>query len=90
MSFLLSLLSCSYPSGNQRLTHVADLMDSSPDSSLLILNGLLKDEVKMSKSDKMKMKLLYAIAMNKTFRQMDTISYMPKVLEFYQSKGTDE
>lgn len=84
---LLFLVSCSVSPDHKALSEAVRLMDSKPDSALSILNSIEKDANHYNTGDRMSFFLLKAEAMNKSFAPMDTVQFMPKVLDYYKSHG---
>lgn len=87
-AFLFILCFCSCNDSDKRLSHVEILMDKTPDTCLAILNRMEKQLPVFSRADAMKYLLLRTEVMNKLLIRIDTVSYMPQVLDYYKSHGT--
>lgn len=82
--FLL-LCSCSAKTIKESLSKAECLMEDCPGSALVLLNEEYTHANELSTDDKMKLMLLRAAAMNKSYLRMDTLDYMSDLLEYYKS-----
>ena len=86
---ILLLISCSVSPDREALSEARQLIDSNPDSSLSILRSIEMNVAHYLKGDRMEFYLLKAEAMNKSFIPMDTIQFMPRILDYYKSHGNE-
>ena len=88
--FIMFLLSCrrSDDRAASLLHHARAVMNERYDSSLVYLDSIADAPRKLNTSDYMLYLMSRVEAMNKAYIPLDTISYMPRVLEYYQSHGT--
>ncbi len=87
---LLALVSCGAQIRKDEglLAQAEKLVSDSPDSALSVLEQIEKTAMPHKKRDKMKFLLLKTEAMNKAYLPLDSVAYMPKVLEYYKHHGT--
>ena len=71
-----------------QLNHAQDIMEEHYDSALVILNGIRDAEHKFTEADYMRYLMSRVEAANKAYLPIDTFSYMPRVVEYYQHHGT--
>ncbi len=88
----LAAAACTARRGNEEdLVNMAEnQMDKAPEKALQLCNRVGETKTKLSKEYYMKYLLVRTEALNKTFAALDTIDYMPKVLEYYRKHGTAE
>ena len=89
-SLLLVFYSCrrSDEKALEQLNHAQAIMEEHYDSALLILNGITDAEHKLTEADYMRYLMSRVEAANKAYLPIDTFSYMPRVVEYYQKHGT--
>ena len=89
-SLILVLYSCrrSDECALAQLNHAQDIMEEHYDSALVILNGIRDAEHKFTEADYMRYLMSRVEAANKAYLPIDTFSYMPRVVEYYQHHGT--
>ena len=87
---VLSILSCRRSDeGVVALLNRAQLiMEEHYDSSLVLLDSIDHPEQHLSEADYMRYLMSRVEAMNKAYMPIDTFSYMPQVVEYYQHHGT--
>ena len=87
---VLSFLSCRRSDdGAVALLNRAQLiMEEHYDSSLVLLDSIRHPEQHLSEADYMRYLMSRVEAMNKAYMPIDTFSYMPQVVEYYQHHGT--
>ena len=88
--FALLLLSCSFSDKPLVLKKAEALVDSLPDAALKILEENKSAADGFSTRYRMDYLLLYAVAMNKSYVSMDTVSFMPQVIRYYEDHGSTE
>ena len=86
--FALLLLSCSFPDKPLVLKKAEALVDSLPDAALKILEENKSAADGFPTRYRMDYLLLYAMAMNKSYVSMDTVSFMPQVIRYYENHGS--
>lgn len=65
-----------------------EIMEDDPESAFLLVDSLLRSGSVSTKYALMKLALIRAEAMNKTFRMMDTLSVIDEVAEYFRDNGT--
>ena len=87
---LLSFLSCrrSDDGALSLLNRAQLIMEEHYDSSLVLLDSIRHPEQHLSEADYMRYLMSRVEAMNKAYMPIDTFSYMPQVVEYYQHHGT--
>lgn len=70
------------------LNRAQAIMEEHYDSSLVLLDSIVRPEQKLSEADYMRYLMNRAEAMNKACMPIDTFSYIPHVVEYYQNHGT--
>ena len=65
-----------------------EIIEDDPESAFLLVDSLLRSGSVNTKYCLMKLALIRAEAMNKTFRMMDTLSVIDEVAEYFRDKGT--
>ena len=65
-----------------------EIMEDDPESAFLLVDSLLRSGSVSTKYALMKLALIRAEAMNKTFRMMDTLSVIDEVVEYFRDNGT--
>ena len=65
-----------------------EIMEDNPESAFLLVDSLLRSGSVKTKYGIMKLELIRAEAMNKTFRLMDTLSVIDEVADYFRSNGT--
>ncbi|HJD11058.1 MAG TPA: hypothetical protein H9922_07920 [Candidatus Phocaeicola caecigallinarum] len=88
VSFLLiGITACVNPKGAEVLAEAERLVQTCPDSALLVLEQVKKEAATYSRRNHMRYLLLQAEAMNKAYLPLDSITYMDEVLDYYLSHG---
>jgi len=86
---LLSFASCTKNRECDELFARADsLMDTRPDSAIIILEDIRSGKFSLTKSDKMKSLLLLAKAQNKAYATMPDDSIFEEVVDYYDRNGS--
>lgn len=87
---ILALTACSEEHEAERtLSEAESLMDKDPNRAFLLLDSL-KETTKIGlEKNRMRLELLHAQAMNKTFRLMDTLTVMENVVRYYETHGNE-
>ena len=81
--------SCSDDIGAKHImSQSEEIMEDDPESAFLLVDSLLRSGSVSTKYALMKLALIRAEAMNKTFRMMDTLSVIDEVAEYFRDKGT--
>lgn len=83
-------MSCTSSKEPQNLQNAENIIGSDPDSALVILKENSKSMKDYPKKFRMKYYLLYAEAMNSSYCLMDTIHFMPEVLNYYTENGSND
>ena len=83
----LLLISCISSIERDVLSSLERLSDESPDSALVVFRNYSKKAESFSKDGSMKYLLYGAVAMNKCFVAMDTVTFMPDVLKYFEARG---
>lgn len=81
------LVSCFSSIERDMLSRLERLLESSPDSALVVFRNNFQDAESFSRDGRMKYLLLGAESMNKCFVAMDTVTFMPDVLEYFEAQG---
>lgn len=84
---VLGIVSCSLSHKPKGLERAESLVDSFPDSAMTVLSNIRGEAHDYGKGYRMEYLLLYAETMNKLFLPMDTIKFMPEVLNYYERHG---
>ena len=66
-----------------------EIMEDDPESAFLLVDSLLRSGSVSTKYALMKLALIRAEAMNKTFRMMDTLSVIDEVADYFRDNGTE-
>ena len=66
-----------------------EIMEDDPESAFLFVDSLLRSGSVSTKYALMKLALIRAEAMNKTFRMMDTLSVIDEVADYFRDNGTE-
>lgn len=85
--WLMGITACVNPKGKEVLAEAERLMQTSPDSALLILKQAEQEATTYSRRNRMRYLLLQAEAMNKAYLPLDTLTSMNEVLDYYLSHG---
>ena len=87
---LIGITACVNPKCEDVLAEAARLMQTYPDSALLVLKQEEKESAAYSRRNRMRYRLLQAEAMNKAYLPLDTLTYMDEILDYYLSHGNRE
>lgn len=66
-----------------------EIMEDDPESAFLLVDSLLRSGSVSTKYALMKLALIRAEAINKTFRMMDTLSVIDEVADYFRDNGTE-
>ena len=88
--FHYCLSSCRDDNGiKQLMSKSEEIIEDDPESAFIIVDSLMRSGSVTTKYGLMKLTLIRAEAMNKTFRMMDTLSVIDEVADYFRDNGTE-
>lgn len=85
----LTVVSCTLSNKPKDLARAESLVDSLPDSAMIVLSEIHGEAKNYTEGYRMRYLLVYAEAMNKLYVPMDTVKFMPDVLRYFEKHGSD-
>lgn len=86
---ILTVVSCTLSNKPKDLARAESLVDSLPDSAMIVLSEIHGEAKNYTEGYRMRYLLVYAEAMNKLYVPMDTVKFMPDVLRYFEKHGSD-
>lgn len=87
LTITLSLSCTGHRKTDNILTHAEEIIESNPDSTLILLSSIGDEAGNMSESRRMRYMLLLTQAMNKTDIPLDTMAGVEEMAEHFNSHG---